>query len=146
MQLLEGQAYFPETREEIEMKGKANYISKIFEMEPPMMANGTEANEGPLSGNEVGSSDYAIEHAKKLWGAIKENGDKINRKFHGAGSRYIEEADGSDSLISKCISKLPEGAADPYLINVLYRNQYWLYMTQITIIIYYTNYYILANI
>ena len=29
MQLLEGQAYFPETREEIIIKGKANYISNI---------------------------------------------------------------------------------------------------------------------
>ena len=66
------------------MTGKANYYSIISEFNPPMMANGSRADEGPLSGNEVGSSDYAIEHAKKLWGAIKENGDKIN---HDIGAR-----------------------------------------------------------
>ena len=118
MQLLEGQAYFPETREEIIIKGKANYISNIFEMESPMMANGTYSDEGPLSGKQVGDSKYAKSHAKKLWGAIKENGDSASRRFHGGGSRYIENADGSDSLISKCISKLPQGSPSPYDINV----------------------------
>ena len=120
MQLIEGQAYFPETRETIQITGKANYISTIFENEPPMMANGTQADEGELAGNEVGSSQYARDHAQKLWEAIMEDGDNISRKFHGGGSRYIEEADGSNSLIAKCVDKLPTWAPKPYVIKVQY--------------------------
>lgn len=126
MQLIEGQAYYPETREELTILGKANYISTIFEGETPVMdgagENGTPSpfNEAILAGTPVGSSKMAKHKAKEAWKAIKENSDDINRDFHGAGSRYIEQADGSDALIAKCINLRPNGSPDPYLIKVIY--------------------------
>ena len=67
MKLMEGQAYFPETREETVVMGKANYISTIFENELPRRdgpgPNGRPSpfNELPLSGRPVGSSILAQE-------------------------------------------------------------------------------------
>ena len=125
MKLIEGQAYFPETREKLTILGRANYVSTIYENEVPVMdgpgVNGTASpfNEQILAGKPVGSSKLAQNNAKNLWRAIKSNGDDINREFHGAGSRYIEEADGSDALIEKCINLRPSGTPDPYLIKVL---------------------------
>ena len=125
MKLIEGQAYYPETREELTVLGKANYISKIFENEIPVMGgmgpNGSPSpfNEAILAGNLVGSSKMAKHNAKNLWRAIKAPQDDINRQFHGAGSRYIEEqTDGSDALIAKCVDLRPSGTADPYEIKV----------------------------
>ena len=126
MQLIEGQAYYPEVREKITPKGKHNYVSTIFESETPVMdgvgVNGTASpfNESILAGNPIGSSKMAKHKAKMAWEAIKENGDDIDRDFHGAGSRYIEKADGSDALIAKCIDLRPNGSPDPYIIKVIY--------------------------
>lgn len=129
MKLIEGQAYYPETREELTVLGKANYISTIFENEKPVMGgigpNGTASpfNEEILAGNLVGSSKMAKHNAKTLWKAIKGPQDDINRQFHGAGSRYIEQADGSDALIAKCVELRPQGTPDPYDIKVsLFKN------------------------
>ena len=125
MKLIEGQAYYPETREKLTILGRANYVSTIYENEVPVMdgpgVNGTASpfNERILAGQPVGSSKLAQNNAKNLWRAIKSSDDDINREFHGAGSRYIEQADGSDALIEKCIDLRPRGTPNPYLIKVL---------------------------
>lgn len=127
MKLIEGQAYFPETREELTVLGKANYISEIFEGEKPVTdgagVNGTASpfpNENILAGRRIGSSQLASGNAQTLWDAIRGPTDEEERPFHGAGSRFIESTDGSDSLIDKCIKFLPQGSADPYDIKPNY--------------------------
>ena len=69
MFLLEGTAYAPETRETINILGKANYISTIFENERPMMADGSYSPDdmSPLSGMKVGSSNMYQNRAANLW-------------------------------------------------------------------------------
>ena len=121
MFLLEGTAYAPETRETINVLGKANYISKIFENERPMMPDGNYSPDdmSPLSGMKIGASNMYQNRAATMWSAISTD----DREFHGGGSRYNEKADGSDSLVGHCLDKLPASArasADPYDIKPTY--------------------------
>jgi len=46
-----------------------------------------------------------------------------SRTFHGAGSRYNEKVDGSDSIVGKCFKRLPPAIRNdptrhPYAIKV----------------------------
>lgn len=126
LQLIEGQAYYPETREEIKDLGKANYLSTIFENELPVMdgpgKNGKPSpyeGERPLSGRPIGDSIMAQKHAEQAWEKIEGKNAK-KRRFHGGGSRYIEVDDGSDALIAKCIKYIPKNEPGPYKIQPNY--------------------------
>ena len=58
---------------------------------------------------------------QELYADMKASGE--TRTFHGAGSRYNEKVDGSDSIVSKCFKKLPtairrDPTRHPYAIKV----------------------------
>ena len=109
--LVEAQAYFKETEK---------YAFTVNTNRQPVAENGKSAgremrNDTILAGGVIGSSKYASAIAENLYNKIKDKGDPP-RKFHGAGVRYNEKADGSDSLVLKCTKFLPEDVrADPDL-------------------------------
>ena len=125
MQLIEGQAYFPEAKI-IKDIGTVGYSATVFTDLPPHSDNGTVEgqpipNEPPLAGRIIGESNYAQSHAAKMYDQMKDKNEK--RRFHGGGSRYNEKADGSDSVVSKCFKKLPTPIRNdpnrhPYAIKV----------------------------
>ena len=68
MQLIEGQAYFPEAKITKEIL-TVGYQAKVFTELPPYSDNGTEEGqevEGdePLAGKIIGASNYANNHAQ----------------------------------------------------------------------------------
>ena len=107
LHLYEGQAYFKET-EILNFHIETNKKHILDDGSK----DGMEMTEDTiLAGGVVGSSRYASGNAKKLFNKIK-NVDDGKRFFHGAGNRYNEQADGSDSIVLKCIKFLPRDAKE----------------------------------
>ena len=122
MHILEGQAYFPEVLVEKTLF-KVGYSSQSHpEMKPHSddgSATGLEqTDDDVLAGRTVGDSKMAKNHVKELFRTVKDQSDPINTQFHGAGSRFIESQNGSDSLVGKCAKFLPNSAKGPYEIKV----------------------------
>ena len=69
------------------------------------------SGEAVLAGAEIGSSNYAKSYAADLYAKIRGNSED-SRTFHGAGTRYNEEADGSDSVVLECKKYLPKHVED----------------------------------
>lgn len=73
-----------------------------------------------LAGAKIGQSKLAQGRAQALFDQMKDEND--TRTFHGAGTRYNEKSDGSDSIVLECTKHLPAWARDdpkmqPYAIQ-----------------------------
>jgi len=122
LHLIEGQAYFKETGPKVNGFNLDTNTVPIFD-------DGTEngakiENNDILAGAKIGASRYASEHAKGLYNMVQ-NSTESNRFFHGAGTRYNEEADGSNSIVVECRKYLPEHVRndpnlDPMTIQVIF--------------------------
>lgn len=128
LQLLEGQAYKPEIMIAKKVK-KVGYDYETFEHKRPHVddgsLNGKELmSDAVLAGRPIGMSSIATDWRKFLWRDIKDSSESINQAFHGAGSRFMENKDGSDSIVGRCEKFLPDHAkqnAAPYSITVFFR-------------------------
>jgi hypothetical protein len=122
LNILEGQAYMPEIKLTKIAVGK-NYIGVPHPDQKPFTDNGSEegleqSDDTIMAGLVIGSSKIAMNRNKQLFKKVKDYSELSDTRFHGAGSRFIENKDGSDSLISRCAKFLPAGAADPLDIKV----------------------------
>ena len=103
LHLYEGQAYFKET-ETLDIHIDTN--------KKPIVENGSKngfelTGDKIIAGGVIGSSGYASAKSAELFNTIK-NASDGHKSFHGAGNRYNEKPDGSDSIVLKCLSFLPE--------------------------------------
>ena len=131
LNILEGQAYMPEIML-TKTKVGTGYASVPHYDQKPFTDDGSEEGEEQtddtiMAGLAVGSSKIAIDRTKELFRKVKDSSEPLNTRFHGGGSRFIENKDGSDSLISRCAKFLPAGAADPLDINVIFTKSYFIF-------------------
>ena len=125
LQLIEGQAYKPEIMIKKEVQ-KVGYKYETFEHRRPHIDDGSEngqelMSDAVLAGRPIGMSSIATGWRKFLWRDVKNADESINQAFHGAGSRFMESKDGSDSMVGRCEKFLPDHAkknAAPYDITV----------------------------
>ena len=134
MQILEGQAYFPEIMVE-KISQKQGYFATSYPERKPYSDNGSargkeQHDDDVLAGRPVGDSKLAKDNVKELFQSVKDQSDSINTQFHGAGSRFIESQNGSDSLVGRCAKFLPNSANSPYDIKVCL-SHYW-FLHQVT--------------
>merc|ERR1712228_160190 len=62
----------------------------------------------------------AQNNTKNLFRFVKDENESLNTRFHGGGSRFVENQTGSDSLVGRCAKFLPDSAASPYDIKPNY--------------------------
>ena len=125
MHILEGQAYFPEVLVKKEVQ-RVGYLSESFPQLRAHRDDGTENGEEQtddviLAGQPVGISKMAKQQAKQNFRFVKDANEDATKRFHGAGSRFIEDPNGEDSLVGRCEKFLPASAkiaAAPYKIQV----------------------------
>ena len=122
MQILEGQAYFPEVRVDKQVM-RVGYTAQSYPELKPHRDDGSatgeeQSDDNVLAGRPIGSSNFAQKYIKELFGAVKNQTESGNLRFHGGGSRFIESQDGSDSLVGRCAKFLPNNVNDPYVIKV----------------------------
>ena len=124
LEILEGQAYYPEIKIDKVML-KTGYVATSYPENKPWKDDGTEnglemSDDDILAGRTVGDSKMAKENTKELWKNVKDGSESVAKRFHGAGSRFIENKDGSDSLVGRCAKHIPTGEATPYTITVFF--------------------------
>ena len=120
MQILEGQAYFPEilvTKIVSRVAYTESYPEKRRFMDDGTDGGQELTNETILAGRPVGNSNFAKNNIKRLFENVKEDGESVDTQFHGGGSRFIEHKNGTDSLVGRCARFLPVN--DAYDIKVI---------------------------
>lgn len=114
MKILEGQAYFPEILVE-KIPQRVGYSAVSHPDLKPHEDSGDKlgkeiSDDMVMAGFPVGESQFAQNNIKNLFSAVKDSDDSGTTRFHGGGSRFIENKNGEDALINKCIKYLPSNA------------------------------------
>jgi len=125
MNIIEGQALFPEAKNVKEWSGQIGYSQDLKWDEKPYADDGSlEGNQSTadsvLSGQAIGASNLASARQAELLSKVMSSSEAAEKHFHGAGTRFIEPKNGVNSLISKCAAFLPADEQSPYTIKPEY--------------------------
>ncbi|CBY12269.1 unnamed protein product [Oikopleura dioica] len=117
LEILEGQAHYPEAKN---LKTSWGEVSVKWDEKPYIDDGSTAGNEITddvvLAGLEIGSSKTSKIRQKSLWNTVN-NGNNGFQRFHGAGTRFIENPTGANSILSKCEKFIPDGEKTSYEIK-----------------------------